>query len=139
MSKAKTVSIRARKDSSDTYGVRGAGQTWQAVFGMALDDEDLLVAVKREPVANRIVFQVAHDVFDNWFEVEEAGEKPDPQFNEAVQRALENLNVKAVFTQMAVYERLFGWAIITLTYVDYGLDVSQPVIGPKEIRELLAF
>jgi len=26
-----------------------------------------------------------------------------------------------------------------LTYVDYGLDVSQPVIGPKEIRELLAF
>jgi len=53
MSKAKTVSIRARKDSSDTYGVRGAGQTWQAVFGMAIDEEDLLVAVKREPVANR--------------------------------------------------------------------------------------
>jgi len=36
MSKAKTVSIRAQKDSSDTYGVRGAGQTWQAVFGMAI-------------------------------------------------------------------------------------------------------
>jgi hypothetical protein len=37
-------------------------------------------------VANRIVFQVAHDIFDNWFEVEEASDKPDPKFNESVQQ-----------------------------------------------------
>ena len=40
MSKAKTATVIARKDSSDTYGVRSAGQTLQAVFGMAIDEED---------------------------------------------------------------------------------------------------
>ena len=54
------------KDSTDTIGVRGAGATWQADFGMALNEADLLFSVRREPVAKRIVFQIAHDVFDNW-------------------------------------------------------------------------
>lgn len=67
---------RIGKDSSDTFGVRGAGASWQASFGMALNEADLLFSVRREPVANRIVFQVAHDVFDNWFRVEEVSEKP---------------------------------------------------------------
>lgn len=60
------------KDTADTYGVRGSGSSWQASFGMALNEADLLFSVRREPVANRIVFQVAHDVFDNWFKVEKS-------------------------------------------------------------------
>jgi hypothetical protein len=66
--KARKDSVRsARKDTTDTYAVRCAGATWQTAFGMALSEADLLFAVRRERVANRIVFQVAHDVFDNWF------------------------------------------------------------------------
>jgi len=137
---AKKDSVRrSRKDAADTWGVRGAGATWQADFGMALNEADLLFAVRREPVANRIVFQVAHDIFDNWFKVEEIAEKPDPKFNDEVQRVLDELNAKAVFTEMAVYERLFGWAIIAMTIVDYAKDPSKPVKNPKEIRELLPY
>jgi hypothetical protein len=106
---------------------------------MPLDEADLLFAVRREPVANRIVFQVAHDIWDNWFKVEEIAEKPDPNFDKEVQRVLEQLDAKAIFTQATVYERLFGWAIIAMTYVDYGKDLSRPVKNPKEIRELLAY
>jgi phage-related protein (TIGR01555 family) len=137
---AKKDSVRkSGKDTADTWGIRGAGATWQADFGMPLNEADLLFAVRREPVANRIVFQVAHDVFDNWFKVEEIAEKPDPKFNDEVQRVLDELNAKSVFTEMAVYERLFGWAIIAMTIVDYGEDPSKSVKNPKEIRELLPY
>ena len=143
MHKSKTVQKegvhQTGKDSADTSGVRGAGATWQASFGMAFNEADLLFAVRREPVANRIVFQVAHEIFDNWFRVEEVSEKPDANFDREVQRVLSELNAKAVFTEMAVYERLFGWAIIAMTYVDYGKDLSTPVKNPKEIRELIVY
>jgi hypothetical protein len=75
---------RERKDGSDALDVRGAGATWQADFGMALNEADLLFSVRQEPVANRIVFQVANDVFDNWFRLEEVSDKPDPNFDQEV-------------------------------------------------------
>jgi len=129
----------ARGDTSDTYGVRGAGATWQAEFGMALNEEDLLFAVRREPVAHRTVFQVAHDIFNKWFVVEEVAEKPDPNWSREVAKVLDDLNAKAVFTMAATYERLFGWSIVAMTYVDRGEDISKPVQDEKEIRELVAY
>jgi phage-related protein (TIGR01555 family) len=135
MAKPKT----ARKDSADTYGVRGAGATWQARFGMPLNELDLLFAVRREPIANRVVFKVAHDIFARGFKVEEVAEKPDPAWSREVSKVLDGLNAKAAFTQHTVYERLFGWAILAKTYVDYGEDASKPVSGPKEIREILPY
>jgi hypothetical protein len=106
---------------------------------MALNERDLLFAVRREPVAWRLVFGVAHDIFDKGFTVEEIAEKPDPAWSREVSKVLDGLNAKAVFTQMAVFERLFGWSIIALTYVDRGLNVSAPVTSPKEIRQLLPY
>jgi len=130
---------RASRDLSDTFGVRGAGASWQTSFGMALNERDLLVAVHREPVAWRVVFQVAHDIFDKGFTVEEIAEKPDPNWSREVSKVLDDLNAKAVYTQMSVFERLFGWAIIAMSFVDRGKDVSAPVTSPKEIRQLLPF
>ena len=49
----------------ETSGIRGAGARSQADFGDPIIEEDLLWAVEREPVAHRIVFTVAHDIFDN--------------------------------------------------------------------------
>jgi phage-related protein (TIGR01555 family) len=132
-------SKRARKDVADTYGVRGAGATWQADFGMPLNEEDLLFAIRREPVAKRVVFDVAHDIFNKWFTVEEVAEKPDPNWSREVSKVLDDLNAKAVFTVAAVYERLFGWSFIALSYVDHGEDISKPVDSPQEIRELVAY
>ena len=64
--------------STDTCGFRGAGVTWQAKFGMALNEADLLFSVRREPIAKRIVLDVPYDMFSKGFTVEEAAEKPDP-------------------------------------------------------------
>jgi len=130
---------RARKDATDTYGVRGAGATGQADFGMAVDWDDFLFSVKREPVANRVVFTVAHDIFDKGFKIEEIAEKPDRNWSRDVAKVLDGLNAKAALTQAVIFERLFGWSIIALTYVDRGEDISKPVIGPKEIREILPY
>jgi len=133
-------SLKSAKDAvSETFGVRGAGATWQADFGMALNEADLLFAVRREPVAYRIVFTVAHDIFDKGFKVEEIADKPNPEWSREVRKVLDALNAKAVLTQMNAFERLFGWSIIAVTYVDYGDDVSKPLHNPKEIRELTPY
>jgi len=50
-----------------------------AEFGQPITDANITFAVKREPVAHRIVFAVAHDVFDNWFEVEPLEEGVDEE------------------------------------------------------------
>jgi len=133
-------SLKPAKDAvTETFGVRGAGATWQADFGMPLNQEDLLFAIRREPVAKRVVFDVAHDIFNKWFTVEEVAENPDPNWSREVSKVLDDLNAKAVFTVAAVYERLFGWSFIALTYVDHGEDISKPVNSPQEIRELVAY
>ena len=109
----------------DTVGIRGAGASSQADFGEPINEEDLLFGVQREPVAYRIVFQVAHDIFDNWFKAEDRAEKPDPNFDKQVQIVLARLNAKSVFTQMAVFERLFGWSIIVEGYADHGKTLED--------------
>ena len=77
-----------------------------AEFGQTITDANITFALKREPVAHWIVFAVAHDIFDNWFEVEPLEEGVDKEkFNEAVQKVLLMLNAKDVFTQAAVFER----------------------------------
>jgi hypothetical protein len=125
--------------SIDTVGIRGAGASSHADFGEPINEEDLLFAVQREPVAYRIVFQVAHDIFDNWFKVEDTAEKPDPNFDKQVQTVLAQLNAKSVFTQMAVFERLFGWSIIVEGYADHGKTLEAPVESPQEIRDIVAY
>jgi hypothetical protein len=129
----------ASSTTSDTFGVRGAGMTWQPSFGKIIQESDLFYTAERDSIGNKITFQFAHDIFDNWFEVEEVSDKPDPKFNEAVQEVLSRLAAKEIFTNMAIFERIYGWAIIALTYIDYGKDVSEPVENPKEILDLIAF
>ena len=115
--------------STDTYGFRGAGVTWQAKFGMALNEADLLFSVRREPIAKRIVLDVPYDMFSKGFTVEEAAEKPDPAWSREVAKVLDDLNAKAVLRQLFIYERLFGWSALALTYIDYGERCKPTVRG----------
>jgi phage-related protein (TIGR01555 family) len=133
------VGHKIATDATETIGIRGAGARSQADFGTPISGTDLLFAVKREPVAHRIVFMVAHDIFDNWFSIDVAGEKPDTRFNDQIQGVLEDLDAKAVFTEMAVYERLFGEAIVVVGFSDYGKDLSKPVKNPQTIEDLAAY
>ena len=84
----------AGENSTDTYGIRGAGATWQARFGQPLNYDDLFFAVRREPVAKRLVFDVSYDMFSKGFTVEEAAEKPDPQWSQEVAKVIDDLNAK---------------------------------------------
>jgi len=126
----------ARKDVTDTFGIRGTGPTSQAQFGQTISVEDLLFSVKREPAAYRTVFQVAHDIFAKWFKIVDKSESPDEDFDAKVQKVLDVLNAREVYTHAAVFERLFGWSIIAITYVDYGKGIEKSVENPHEIRNL---
>jgi hypothetical protein len=125
--------------STDTVGIRGAGASSQANFGDPIDVSDLLFSVKREPASYRAIFQVAHDIFAKWFKVVDVSEKPNPDFDRLVQKVLGALNAKEVYTQAAVFERLFGWSIIAMSFVDYGKDLGSPVERPQEIHNLWAY
>jgi len=111
-----------------------------AEFGQPLTDANITFALKREPVAHRIVFTVAHDVFDNWFMVEPLEEGVDQaKFNEAIQKELLLLNAKEVFTQAAVFERAYCWSIVVLGYKDKGATLKTPVLQPEKIASLEAY
>jgi hypothetical protein len=79
---------RAGKDTSDAYGIRGAGPNSALTdFGQPIDLQDLLFRIKREPIAKHLVFDVAHDVFDKWFKVEPLSEKPDSNFDKTAPKS----------------------------------------------------
>jgi hypothetical protein len=131
---------RAADQEQSSIGIPRVSTGLGAAFGEKITDQDITFAVKREPVAHRIVFTVAHDIYDNWFEVEPIKEEEDKEkFNEAVQKVLFQLNAKDVFTQAAVYERAYGWSIIIIGYRDKGEDLKSPVLDATEIADLEAY
>ena len=111
-----------------------------AEFGQSITDASITFALRREPVAHRIVFTVAHDIFDNWFEVEPLEEGVDKEkLNEQVQKVLLLLNAKDVFTQAAVFERAYGWSMIVIGYRDKGATLKDALIFPEKIVSLEAY
>ncbi|MDI6798974.1 MAG: hypothetical protein QMD12_03225, partial [Candidatus Aenigmarchaeota archaeon] len=109
-------------------------------FRQPITNEKITEALRRIPIAHRIVFAVAHDIFDNWFEVEPLEEDVDKKkFNEAVQKVLLLLNAKDVFTQAAVFERAYGWSIIVIGYQDKAPTLKGPVLLPEKIVSLEAY
>jgi len=108
-------------------------------FGAEILDEDRTFAVTREPVAHRIVFTVAHDIFDNWFKLELEGKEQDDTFNKQVQNELSQLKAKQEFMRMSVFERAYGWAVIVLGYLDGAESLAEPSENPKGLREIKAY
>lgn len=121
-------------------GTGGGGE-----YGAKITDADRLFAITREPVGHRVVFTVAHDIFDNWFKLELLGKdvkKEDTEdFNNKLQKVLEELKVKAECNRMGMFERGFGWAIIVLNYegtTDQSIELSEEEKG-KKIVQVRAF
>jgi len=111
-----------------------------AEFGQPVSHGNITFAVKREPIAYLLTFQVGHDIFDKWFEVEPLEEGVDEEkFNEEVQKVLLLLNAKDVFTQAAVFERAYGWSIVVLGYQDKAATLKDPVSMPDKIASLEAY
>ena len=99
-------------------GVGGGGE-----YGALINESDITFAMMREPIAHRAVFTVAHDIFDNWFELklegDEKGEK-SKEFDKNIQSELTRLKAKRELMKMAIFERAYGWAILVLGYEQEG-------------------
>ena len=134
-----TAVPRGRGINIPVGGYTGGG----GEFGASINDEDRTFAVTREPVAHRVVFTVAHDVFDNWFELQLQGQEDDEasqQFDKAVQAELSRLKAKRELTLMSTFERAYGYAIIVLGYEQNGeFDLSDPLANPTGLREIKAY
>jgi hypothetical protein len=129
-------------DSSYVGGSIGLPQTTMqgAGFGEDITNADLTFAIKREPVAHRMTFHVAHDIFDKWFIVEDTKPKDkDEEFDVKIQAELSKLKAKDVFTQMASFERGYGYALIVVGYQDSAKKLADPVEKPQKILQLAAY
>ena len=100
---------------------------------------EIVFAARREPAAKRVVVDVAFDVMAKGFKAEKEAEKPDPDWSRQVSRVLDELDTKAKLRELLLFERLYGWAALGLSYVDYGDDPSKPVQDPKKILALTVF
>lgn len=111
-------------------------------FGAQILDQDRTFAIIREPVAHRIVFTVAHDIFDNWFELvlegDEKGGK-SKEFDKWIQTELTRLEAKREFTLAAVYERAYGWAVTVLGYDDEAKTLRGALKNPKDLLEIKTY
>jgi hypothetical protein len=118
-------------------GTGGGGE-----YGAEITDDLRTFAITREPVAYRVVFTVAHDIFDNWFELklegDEKGEK-SKVFDKQIQTELTRLRAKEEFSRMSVFERAYGWAIIVLGYEDSEESLVKPVKNANVLREIKAY
>lgn len=139
-------------------GLAGAVERGQALFipqagtggggeyGAAITNAHREFAVTREPVAHRMVFTVAHDVWDNWFKLklsgteENAEAEASTQFDKHVQDELRRLRAKEELTRLSVFERGFGWAILAVGYKG-STDHSKPVKKDEaaEIEEIVPY
>ena len=115
-------------------GTGGGGE-----FGAQIQDVDRTFAITREPVAHRIVFTVAHDIFDHWFQLYKEGNEQDKSFDTQIQKELTRLNAKRELMRMAVYERAYGWATIVLGYADAAQTLAEPVTGTPKLQEIKAY
>ena len=119
-------------------GTGGAG----GEYGADITDELRTFAITREPVAHRVVFTVAHDIFDNWFELAlegEDNEEKNKEFDKAVQTKLTRLKAKRELTLMSVFERAYGYAILVLGYKDEGKNLEEELVNPTDLIEIKAY
>ncbi len=114
--------LRGVRASTDSMPSSALGSAYS--FGQSVDDSDKLFAVQREPIAYRVVYMVAHDVFDKWFKVVDTAEKPDEGLDGKVQDILSGLGAKRVFTEAAAFERMYGWSIVALGFRD-GSELGE--------------
>lgn len=119
----------------------GGGGEW----GALISNRDRTYAILRTPVGHRVVFTLAHDIWDKWFELELEGDhKPEENeaFNDKVQKALDTLKVKQELNRMTIFERAYGWAFIAISYKgtkDHSKPYDVKEGGYQDIVDLRAY
>jgi len=97
-------------------------------FGDNIVDSSREYAIQREPIAKRMVVDVAYSITKNWFSVDNPDtDHPDPDVDLKVQAVLGNVNAKTVMTFGIKYERLYGKSVILM-----GFDDADSLDGLKK-------
>ena len=99
----------------------------------------IVFSAMREPVAKRVVVDVAFDMMAKGFTVEEEAKEPNLEWSRKVSRVLDELNMKEKLRELIIFERLYGWAALGLSLVDYGADPSKQVQNPRKVMSLTVF
>jgi len=134
------VELKAKTNNGSFDDSRGLGtHTSDVRFSSPISINEIVFAARREPVAKRVVVDVAYDVMAKGFSVEEETENPRPEWTRQVSKVLDELDTKEKLRALVLFERLYGWAALGLSYVDYGDDSSKPVQDPKKIISLTVF
>lgn len=114
-----------------------------AKFGETITQQALTFAVRREPVAKRVVMDVAEDIFDKWFTVKPINvatgkEEESTTLDVKIQAELERLYAKQAFTRAVQFERRYGWSIVVIGFKDGG-ELESEAESPTEIDHLAAY
>jgi hypothetical protein len=107
----------------------------------------MLFSSQREPVIKWLVYWVASDIFDNWFEIIDPLNPEDRSLNEAVQPVLLELKAKTQLTRLIQFERRYGTAVMMCAYTNLvGESWESPVynnvgnlIGDRKLLQLTAY
>jgi hypothetical protein len=135
----RVATAQSARQSGIFLPLGGAGQGGQ--YGELITDDGRAFAMTREPIAHRVTFTVAHDIFDNWFnlKLKKAKEEDNAAFDQQIQGPLSTLHAKRELTRMSVFERGFGWAIIALGYVDDSELDEELSEAPSDLVQLKAY
>ena len=132
--------LTAKTNISSFDDPRGIiGSTSQVTFGSPLSMDQIVFAALREPVAKRVVVDVAFDIMAKGFKVEEEAEEPNAEWSRQVSKILDELDTKEKLRELVIFERLYGWAALGLSFIDYGEDQSKSVLNPRKVSSLTVF
>ena len=91
--------MKAKTNDGSFDDPRGVyGSTEDVSFGSPINMSQIVFAAMREPVAKRVVVDVAFDMMAKGFTVEEMAEKPNPDWSRKVSRVLDELNTCLLYT-----------------------------------------
>jgi len=110
-------------------------------YGDPISNEDRLFAMTRDPIGFRVIVIPALDALDEWFNLVPTTDKKSKQtFDQALQKALSDLNAKAELSKLLIFANCFGWGVLLKSYVETQQGVDQPLeANPSDIIKITAY
>jgi hypothetical protein len=133
---------RLASDQGGSIRVSRAGTSQGTGFGDSITDSDREWAVTREPVAHRVTYMVADDVFDKWFTVDDPKtEGGDPDLDRKIQTELRRLEAQSVLSNALALERTYGWSLLIGAFSDARStsDLVKPLIVGSVLTDLAVY
>ena len=133
---------RLAVDQGGSIRIPQASTAGGAGFGDVITDSDREWAVTREPVAYRVTYMVADDVFDKWFTVDDPKtEGGDPDLDRKIQVILRGLEAQSVLANALALERTYGWALVIGAFSDAHStqDLEEELREGSELTDLAVY